>query len=61
MAGAARFLYGLALGICLGIIGSRLLAATSSGAQRRPIWSGRQRPPAEALRPERAREEAIAR
>ncbi|GAG28656.1 unnamed protein product, partial [marine sediment metagenome] len=44
MAGAARFLFGLALGISLGIIGSRLLAASSSGAHRRSVWGGRQRP-----------------
>jgi hypothetical protein len=40
MAGAARFLYGLALGISLGILGSRLLAAASSGTHRRAVWSG---------------------
>jgi len=61
MAGAARFLYGLALGISLGIIGSRLLAAASSGAHRRSVWSGRQRPPARASRQKRRREEAVAR
>jgi hypothetical protein len=61
MAGAARFLYGLALGISLGIISSRLLAAASSGAHRRAVWSGRHRPPARAPRQERPREEAIAR
>ena len=41
MAGAARFLYGLALGISLGIIGSRLAAAASSGTHRRPARNGR--------------------
>jgi hypothetical protein len=61
MAGAARFLYGLALGISLGIIGSRLLAAASSGTHRRAARSGRHRPPARASRQERPREEAIAR
>ena len=52
MTGAARFLYGLALGISLGIIGSRLLAASSGG---------RQRPPARASRQKRRRKEAVAR
>lgn len=61
MAGAARFLYGLALGISLGIIGSRLLAAASSGSHRRAIWGDRQRPPARAPRQKRPREEAVAR
>ena len=61
MAGAARFLFGLALGISLGIIGSRLLAASSSGAHRRSVWSGHQRPPARAPRQKRRREEAVAR
>lgn len=61
MAGAARFLYGLALGISLGIIGSRLLAAASLGAHRRSVWSGRQRPPARAPRQQRRKEEAVAR
>ncbi len=60
MAGAVRFLYGLVLGISLGIIGSRLLAAASSGSHRRAVWSGRQRPPAKASR-QRDREEAVAR
>jgi len=52
MAGAARFLYGLALGISLGIVSSRLLAAASSG---------RHRPPARASLQEQPREEAVAR
>ncbi len=60
MAGAVRFLYGFALGISLGIIGSRLLAAASSGTHRRSIWNGRQHPPAGASRPKRRREEAVA-
>ncbi len=60
MTGAARFLYGLALGTSLGLIGSRLLAA-SSGAHRRSVWSGHQRPPARASRQKRRREEAVAR
>jgi hypothetical protein len=61
MAGAIRFLYGLALGISLGIIGSRLLAAASSGTHRRAVWSGRQGPPARAARQKRSKEEALAR
>jgi len=61
MAGAARFLFGLVLGFSLGIIGSRLLAAASSGTHRRAVWNGRRQPPAGALRQERPREEAAAR
>ena len=61
MAGAVRFLYGLALGFSLGIIGSRLLAAGSSDAHRRSVWNGRQRRPARASRKERPKEEALAR
>lgn len=34
MPGAARFLYGLALGVSLGIIGSKLIAAALPGARR---------------------------
>jgi len=61
MAGATRFLYGLAVGISLGIIGSRLLAAGSSGTHRRSVWNGRKRPPARTSRQKRPREEAVAR
>jgi hypothetical protein len=61
MAGAARFLYGLALGFGLGIICSRLFAAASSGSHRRPAWSGRRRPPPRACRHKRPREEVAAR
>jgi hypothetical protein len=61
MAGAVRFLYGLALGISVGIIGSRLLAAASSGTNRRAVWNGHQRPPTRASRQKRSREEATAR
>lgn len=57
MAGATRFLYGLAVGISLGIIGSRLLAAGSSGTHR----NGRRRPPARTSRQRQPREEAVAR
>jgi hypothetical protein len=60
MAGATRFLYGLALGVSLGFIGSKLFAA-SSGGHRRAIWSGRQRPAARTPRRTRPREEAVAR
>ena len=61
MAGAVRFLYGLALGISLGIIGSRLLAAASSGTHRRAVWSGRQRPRPRASHQKPTREEIAAR
>lgn len=45
MSGAARFLYGLALGLSLGIIGARL-AATASSAQGHSGANGRSpRPP----------------
>ncbi len=61
MAGAVKFLYGLALGISLGIIGSRLLAAASSGTHRHAVWNGHQRPLAGDSRQQRSREEATAR
>lgn len=61
MAGAARFLYGLALGFGVGIIASRLVAAASSGSHRRAVWSGRHRPPPRASRHKRPREEVAAR
>jgi len=59
--GAGRFLYGLALGVSLGIIGSRLLGAASSGPQRQVARKGRVRSALRAAARERDRERAAAR
>ncbi len=40
MTGAGRFLYGIALGVSLGIIGSKLLGAASSAPQRQSARNG---------------------
>lgn len=44
MGGAARFLYGLALGASIGFIYSKLFAASSNGSQKRTAWNGQRRP-----------------
>jgi hypothetical protein len=61
MAGAARFLYGLALGISLGIIGSKLASAASSGSQRRSGGSSHLRAAVAAPIRKEERQKAIAR
>ena len=58
MTGALRFLYGLALGVSVGLIAARLLGRRRPNAPRPAFtWSVKQRPPAA----ERRKEEALAR
>ena len=60
MTGAGKFLYGLALGMSLGIIGSKLVSAASPGPRRHAA----RRRPRTALRmvaKEREKQEASAR
>lgn len=61
MTGAARFLYGLALGISLGIIASKLAGAAAPGPYRRTRRSSRPRAVTRVVTNETERQEAAAR
>ncbi len=61
MPGAARFLYGLALGLSLGIIGSKLVSAASPGPKRQAGRNGRSRTTLKIAPERRERQEATVR
>ncbi len=61
MSGALKFLYGLALGISLGIIGARLAASASTKPRRRSGWNGRFRAAVRLPTKRREKEEAAPR
>ena len=61
MSGAIKFLYGLALGISLGIIGARLAASASTKPPRHSDWNSRFRAAVRVRRKRKEKEEAAPR
>ena len=61
MPGATKFLYGLALGVSLGIIGARLMGSASSGHDRNQRHNRRLQAMAKPRHGEGERQKAAAR